>query len=42
MTKLINNIINHSSCKVDVGAVVVKDITEPGTYVGVRVRRVDR
>jgi len=37
-----NSVIICSSCKVGAGAVVVKDITEPGTYVGVPVRRVDR
>ena len=37
-----NNVNICSSCKVGAGAVVVKDITEPGTYVGVPVRRVDR
>jgi sugar O-acyltransferase (sialic acid O-acetyltransferase NeuD family) len=37
-----NNVSICSGCKVGAGAVVVKDITEPGTYVGVPVRRVDR
>lgn len=37
-----NNVNICSACKVGAGAVVVKDITEPGTYVGVPVRRVDR
>lgn len=37
-----NNVNIFSGCKVGAGAVVVKDITEPGTYVGVPVRRVDR
>ena len=37
-----NNMNICRSCKVGAGAVVVKDITEPGTYVGVPVRRVDR
>ena len=37
-----NNINICSGCKVGAGAVVVKDIPEPGTYVGVPVRRVDR
>ena len=37
-----NSVIICSSCKVGAGAVVVKDITEPGTYVGVPVRRVDK
>ncbi|MGO4961250.1 acetyltransferase [Jeotgalibaca porci] len=36
-----NNVNICSACKVGAGAVVVKDITEPGTYVGVPVRRVD-
>ena len=36
-----NNVNIYSGCKVGAGAVVVKDITEPGTYVGVPVRRVD-
>ena len=35
-----NNVNITSGCKVGAGAVVVKDITEPGTYVGVPVRRV--
>lgn len=34
-----NNVNICSECKVGAGAVVVKDITEPGTYVGVPVRR---
>ena len=37
-----NNVNICSGCKVGAGAVVVKDITEPGTYVGVPVRRVDK
>lgn len=37
-----NNVNICSDCKVGAGAVVVKDITEPGTYVGVPVRRVDK
>lgn len=37
-----NNVNICSGCKVGAGAVLVKDITEPGTYVGVPVRRVDR
>lgn len=37
-----NNVNICSNCKIGAGAVVVKDITEPGTYVGVPVRRVDR
>jgi len=36
-----NNVNICSDCKVGAGAVVVKSITEPGTYVGVPVRRVD-
>ncbi len=36
-----NNVNICSGCIVGSGAVVVKDITEPGTYVGVPVRRVD-
>ena len=35
-----NNVNIFSGCKIGAGAVVVKDITEPGTYVGVPVRRV--
>ena len=41
-TVVSNNVNICSGCKVGAGAVVVKDITEPGTYVGVPVRRVDR
>ncbi len=37
-----NNVNICSGCKIGAGAVVVKDITELGTYVGVPVRRVDR
>lgn len=37
----INNVNICSGCKLGAGAVVVKDITEPGTYVGVPVRKVD-
>lgn len=37
-----NNVNICSGCKVGAGAVVVKDITEPGTYVGVPVGRVIR
>ncbi len=36
-----NNVNICSSCILGAGAVVVKDIIEPGTYVGVPVRRVD-
>jgi len=40
---VVSNKVNIcSGCKVGAGAVVVKDITEPGTYVGVPVRRVER
>ncbi|MEK3806943.1 acetyltransferase [Bacillus sp. FSL H8-0547] len=35
-----NNITITGGCKVGAGAVVVKDITEPGVYIGVPVRRV--
>ncbi|CZR05580.1 sugar O-acyltransferase, sialic acid O-acetyltransferase NeuD family [Trichococcus flocculiformis] len=35
-----NNINICSGCKIGAGAVVVKDITESGTYVGVPVRRI--
>ena len=35
-----NNVNICSGCKVGAGAVVVKDITEPGTYVGVPVRNI--
>jgi sugar O-acyltransferase (sialic acid O-acetyltransferase NeuD family) len=37
-----NNVNICSGCKVGAGAVVVKDITEPGIYVGVPVRRLDK
>jgi len=37
-----NNVNICNGCIVGAGAVVVKDIAEPGTYVGVPVRRVDR
>ncbi|SHF21972.1 acetyltransferase [Alkalibacter saccharofermentans] len=36
-----SNVNICSGCKVGAGAVVVKDITEPGTYVGVPVRKID-
>ena len=36
-----NNVNICSGCNVGAGAVVVKDITEPGTYVGVPVRKID-
>lgn len=35
-----NNVNITSGCQVGAGSVVVKDITEPGVYVGVPVRRV--
>jgi sugar O-acyltransferase (sialic acid O-acetyltransferase NeuD family) len=35
-----NNISITNGCKVGAGSVVVRDITEPGVYVGVPVRRV--
>jgi sugar O-acyltransferase (sialic acid O-acetyltransferase NeuD family) len=35
-----NNVTIHSGCKVGAGSVIVKDITESGTYVGVPARRV--
>ena len=37
-----NNVKICRGCKVGAGALAVKDITEPGTYVGVPVRRVNR
>lgn len=37
-----NNVNICNGCKVGAGAVVVNDVTVPGTYVGVPVRRVDR
>lgn len=37
-----NNLNITSGCKVGAGAVVVKDITEPGTYVGVPARKIDK
>ena len=36
-----NNVNICSGCKVGAGAVVVKDITKSGTYVGVPVRKID-
>lgn len=39
---VINNVNICSGCKLGAGAVVVNDITESGTYVGVPVRRIDR
>jgi len=36
-----NNVNICRGCKVGAGAVVVKAITEPGTYVGVPVRKID-
>jgi sugar O-acyltransferase (sialic acid O-acetyltransferase NeuD family) len=35
-----NNVDITDNCKIGAGAVVVKDITEPGVYVGVPVRRI--
>ncbi len=40
-SKVSNNLNIISGCRVGAGAVVVKDITEPGTYVGVPARRID-
>jgi len=40
-TVVSNNVNICSDCKVGAGAVVVKDITEHGTYVGVPVRKID-
>jgi len=37
---VINNVNITSGCKIGAGTVVIKDITEPGTYVGVPARRV--
>ncbi|KMY46266.1 acetyltransferase [Bacillus sp. FJAT-27916] len=37
---VINNITITSRCKIGAGAVVIKDITEPGTYIGVPARRI--
>jgi serine acetyltransferase len=36
-----NNVNICSGCKVGAGVVVVMDITESWTYVGIQVRRVD-
>jgi len=36
----INNIDIHSGCTIGAGAVVVNNITEKGTYVGVPARKV--
>jgi sugar O-acyltransferase (sialic acid O-acetyltransferase NeuD family) len=35
-----NNVTITNDCKIGAGAVVVKDLTEPGVYVGVPVRRI--
>jgi sugar O-acyltransferase (sialic acid O-acetyltransferase NeuD family) len=35
-----NNVAITDNCKIGAGALVVKDITEPGVYVGVPVRRI--
>lgn len=40
-TILSNNLNICSVCKVGAGAVVVKDITKSGTYVGILVRKID-
>lgn len=40
-SKVSNNLNIISGCKVGAGAVVVKDITQAGTYIGVPARRVD-
>jgi sugar O-acyltransferase (sialic acid O-acetyltransferase NeuD family) len=37
-----NNVNICNGSKVGAGGLVIKDITEPGTYVGVPVRRIDR
>lgn len=37
-----NNLNITSGCKVGAGAAVVKDITEPGTYVGIPSRKIDK
>ena len=39
-SKVSNNINITNDCLIGAGAVVINDITEPGTYVGVPVRRV--
>lgn len=36
-----NNVNICSGCKLGAGTVVVKDITEPGTYIGVPARKID-
>lgn len=36
-----NNVIVCSSCKLGAGAIVLKEITEPGTYVGVPAKKID-
>jgi len=36
-----NNLNISNGCKIGAGAVVVKDITEPGTYVGIPARRLN-
>ncbi|KSU60400.1 acetyltransferase [[Bacillus] enclensis] len=35
-----NNVTITDDCKIGAGAVVIKDITEPGVYVGIPVRRI--
>jgi len=37
-----NNVNITSGCIVGAGALVVRDITEPGTYIGVPVRKIDQ
>ena len=39
---VINNVNITSSCIIGAGAVVVKDITEPGTYVGIPAKKIDK
>ena len=40
-TNISNNINICGDCMIGAGSVIVKDITEPGTYVGVPARRLD-
>ncbi|ULT56781.1 acetyltransferase [Neobacillus drentensis] len=37
-----NNLNITSRCKIGAGSVVVKDITEPGTYIGVPARKINK